>query len=186
MTTADPAQIVTFRLGDDLFAADIYSVERVLRHQQPTPVPNVPQWIEGVIEYQGRVVPVINLRARFELPTIAVASDTRILVFNADGDFVAATVDGVLEVAPVEAGKTAPPPPLFRGLAGEYLKGIVRRGDRLVIFLDVARLLSTSERLTLEHAAAELLAAGASADVPAAKAVLPQGGGRRATKAGRG
>jgi purine-binding chemotaxis protein CheW len=181
MTTADPAQIVTFRLGDDLFAADIYSVERVLRYQHPTAVPDVPGWIEGVIDYQGRVVPVINLRARFELPAVPLASDTRILVFNAGGEFVAATVDGVLEVAPVDAGTTAPPPPLFRGLAGQYLRGIVRRGERLVIFLDVGRLLSTSERLTLERAAHGAL--GASA----AEAVLPTAGtGRRAAKAGRG
>src|SRR6476619_2616082 len=63
------SKIVTFRLGDDLFAADIYSVERVLRYQQTTPVPNVPDWIDGVIDYQGRVVPLINLRNRFELPS---------------------------------------------------------------------------------------------------------------------
>ena len=62
------SQIVTFRLGDELFAADIFSVERVLRYTPPTPVPNVPAWIEGVIDYQGRVVSVINLRRRFELP----------------------------------------------------------------------------------------------------------------------
>ena len=68
MSTTDLAQIVTFRLNDDLFAADIYAVERVLRYQQATPVPNVPEWIEGVIDYQGRVVPVINMRLRFELP----------------------------------------------------------------------------------------------------------------------
>ncbi|HVD05770.1 MAG TPA: hypothetical protein VNB89_07130, partial [Gemmatimonadaceae bacterium] len=60
----------------------------------------------------------------------------------------------VLDVASLDAGKLAPPPPIFRGLAGEYLLGIVRREKRLVIFLDVARLLSTSERLVLERAAA--------------------------------
>ena len=67
MKTADRAQIVTFRLGDDLFAADINSVERVLRYKQPSPVPNVPEWIEGVIEYQKRVLPVVDLRARFSM-----------------------------------------------------------------------------------------------------------------------
>ena len=74
------SQIVTFRLGNELFAADIFSVERVLRYTLPTPVPNVPAWIEGVIEYQGRVVPVINLRKRFELPAAPVPADARILV----------------------------------------------------------------------------------------------------------
>jgi purine-binding chemotaxis protein CheW len=150
MSTAELSQIVTFRLGDDLFAADIYSVERVLRYQAPTQIPNVPDWIDGVIDYQGRVVPVISLRRRFELAVAPVANDTRILVLNAGGEWIAAVVDAVLEVAALEHSSVQPPPPLFRGLAGEYLKGIARRGERLVIFLDVERLLSTSDRLHLE------------------------------------
>jgi purine-binding chemotaxis protein CheW len=171
MKTADHAQIVSFRLGDDHFAADIFAVERVLRYQPPTAVPNVPAWIEGVIDYQGRVVPVINLRARFEMETVPVGSETRILVFNTGGDFVAATVDAVVEVAPLTQAQLAPPPPLFRGLAGEYLRGVIRRGERLVIFLDVARLLSTSERLSLQEAGE---ASGVEATaVRAEDAVLP-------------
>lgn len=167
MSTADLSQIVTFRLGDDLFAADIFSVERVLRYQPPTSIPNVPDWIEGVIDYQGRVVPVISLRRRFELPAVAAANETRILVLNAGGEWIAAIVDGVLEVAALDPGSLQPPPPLFRGLAGEYLRGIARRGERLVIFLDVERLLSTSERLRLESAQEEraLAAAGAASSV---------------------
>ena len=176
MKTADHAQIVTFRLGDDLFAADINSVERVLRHQQPSPVPNVPEWIEGVIEYQKRVLPVVDLRARFAMERAPVSSETRILVFNGGGEFVAVTVDAVLEVAALDPAQLAPPPALFRGLAGEYLRGIVRRADRLVIFLDVERLLSTTERLALESAAS---AAAESAAVAADDAVLPGASGRR-------
>ena len=61
-------KLVTFRLGDDLFAADIFSVERVLRYTAPTSVPDMPAYIEGVIDYQGRVVPIVNLRRRFEMP----------------------------------------------------------------------------------------------------------------------
>ena len=168
MSTADLSQIVTFRLGDDLFAADIYSVERVLRYQAPTSIPNVPDWIEGVLDYQGRVVPVINLRRRFELPSAEIAADTRILVLNAGGEWIAAIVDAVLEVAGLADSAVQPPPPLFRGLAAEYLKGIARRGDRLVIFLDVERLLSTTDRLRLDTpapAAAEAVLPGASPQV---------------------
>lgn len=145
------SKIVTFALGDDQFAADIFSVERVLRYQQPRAIPNVPAWIEGVIEYQGRVVPVINLRARFEMPRNEVHGGTRILVFQAAGEWIGAVVDAVVEVAPMERGTLSPPPPLFRGLAGEYLLGILRRKERLVIVLDVARLLSSNERLVLEQ-----------------------------------
>lgn len=150
------AKIVTFALGDDYFAADIFSVERVLRYQQPRAIPNVPAWIEGVIEYQGRVVPVIHLRARFEMPQNAVHSGTRILIFQAAGEWIGAVVDAVVEVAPMDHAAMSPPPPLFRGLAGEYLVGILRKANRLVIVLDVARLLSSNERLVLEQVREEV------------------------------
>ncbi len=153
MITADSTQIVTFRLGGDLFAADIFAVERVLRYQLPSPVPNTPAWIEGVLEYRGRVVPVINLRRRFELPAGEVTGETRAIVLNIAGDFVAAIVDAVLDVSVLEPARLAPPPPLFRGLSGQFLKGIVRRADRLVMLLDVERLLSSSERIALQAAA---------------------------------
>ena len=149
------SQIVTFRLGDELFAADIFAVERVLRYTQPTPVPNVPSWIEGVIDYQGRVVPVINLRRRFELPDAPVPSDGRILVLTVEDEWVAATVDGVLDVSALDPSRIAPPPSLFRGLAASYIRGVVRRNDRLVVFLDVPRLFSADERIVLEPATAE-------------------------------
>jgi len=149
------SQIVTFRLGEELFAADIFSVERVLRYTAPTPVPNVPEWIEGVIDYQGRVVPVINLRRRFEMSNAPVASDARILVLTVDGEWVAATVDGVLDVSALDGSRLAPPPPLFKGLAASYVRGVVRRGERLVVFLDVPNLFATEERIVLDRPSEE-------------------------------
>ena len=153
-------KLVTFRLGEDLFAADIYSVERVLRYTTPTPVPDMPAYIEGVMDYQGRVVPIVNLRLRFELPAGAVASETRTLVLNVAGEWIGVVVDGVTEVASYDKAAVAPPPKLFRGLSAEYLKGIVRRDERLVIFLDVDQLLSSNERISLQEAGARELAHG--------------------------
>jgi purine-binding chemotaxis protein CheW len=151
MSTGTPVvQMVTFRLGGDLFAADIHGVERVLRRQEPTPVPNVPDWIIGVIEYQKRVVPVIDLRARFEMDATQATNETRVLVFNAEDQWIAGVVDAVLDVAAMDKASVQPPPPLFRGLAGEYLKGIVRRDNKLVMLLDVTKLLTATERLALE------------------------------------
>ena len=68
--TTETNKLVTFRLGEDYFAADIFAVERVLRYAVPTPVPDMPAYIEGVLDYQGRVMPVVNLRLRFELPKV--------------------------------------------------------------------------------------------------------------------
>ena len=157
-TLAD--KLVTFRLGDDHFAADVQAVERVLRYAAPTSVPDMPDYIEGVMDYQGRVVPLVNLRSRFELPTVPTGSETRTLILNVSGEWIGVVVDSVTEVAPFDPATVAPPPKLFRGLAGEYLKGIVRHGDKHVIYLDVEQLLSTTERIALQQAGTEALANG--------------------------
>jgi purine-binding chemotaxis protein CheW len=158
MSTVAADKLVTFRLGDDHFAADIFSVERVLRYAAVTPVPDMPSYIEGVIDYQKRVVPIVNLRRRFELPDMEVNSQTRILVLNVAGEWIGCVVDSVTEVASFDRAAVAPPPKLFRGLAGEYLKGIIRRGEKLVIFLDVDQLLSSTDRIALQLSGAEALA----------------------------
>lgn len=158
--TADADKLVTFRLGEDHFAADIFAVERVLRYVPPTPVPDMPAYIEGVIDYQGRVVPIVNLRLRFELPAAPPAPETRTLVLNVASEWVGIVVDAVTEVAAFDRAAVAPPPALFRGLAAEYLKGIIRRGSRLVIFLDVEQLLSSTELIALQEAGARELAHG--------------------------
>ncbi|MBA3561013.1 MAG: purine-binding chemotaxis protein CheW [Gemmatimonadaceae bacterium] len=158
MSAAALRQLVTFRLGADHFAADIYAVERVLRYEQPTAIPNTPRWIEGVIDYQNEVVPVISLRRRFELELVEAKLETRILVFNTSQGWIGAVVDAVLEVITVAAEQLAPPPKLFRGLSAEYLLGLVRREKRLVVCLDVTRLLTAEEQMALQDVKTESLA----------------------------
>ena len=160
MTTAAADKLVMFRLGDDHFAADIVAVERVLRYATPTSVPDMPAYIEGVMDYQGRVVPVVNLRRRFELPAAPSGVETRILVLNVSGEWIGVVVDGVTEVAAFDRSSLSAPPKLFRGLAREYVKGIIRRGERLLIYLDVEYLLSSTERIALQDAGAKELAHG--------------------------
>jgi purine-binding chemotaxis protein CheW len=150
--TAAIDKIVIFRLGEDLFAAGVQSVERVLRYERARPLPDVPPWVDGVIEYRSSVVPRLDLRRRFELADSGTGPGTRVLVLNSGGGWVAVVVDAVLEVAAYEPSQLSAPPALFRGLAGEYLRGLVRHGERLVVLLDVDRLLSASERLRLEQA----------------------------------
>ena len=152
-TTTDALQIVTFAIAGDLFATDIFSVERVLRFAPPRPVPNTPAWLLGVIDYQDRVVPVLDLRARFELPAAEATATTRILVFDVDGQWIGALVDSVQEVATVARADVEPPPPLFRGLTKEYLTGLLRRAHGVVVVLDVRKLFTSQERLVLEQAA---------------------------------
>jgi purine-binding chemotaxis protein CheW len=150
---AGPQQLVTFSVAGDDFATDIFSVERVLRYVPPRPVPNTPEWLLGVIDYQGRVVPVLDMRRRFELPPGKPGTQTRTIVFVVDGQWVAAVVDSVREVATVARSDIEPPPPIFRGLTREYLTGLFRGPNSVVIVLDASRLLTSQERLVLEAAA---------------------------------
>ncbi len=165
MTSQGPAaakggqrtQLVTFHVGDDQFAADIFSVERVLRFSPPRQIPNVPAWIEGVIDYGGRVVPVIDLRARFELAAAAHRETARILVVVAGEDWIGAIVDSVNEVLTVTNDMLSPPPAIFKGLAKQYLRALVRpktEDGPVIVVLDVALLLTARERIVLEQAVA--------------------------------
>ncbi|HVT41043.1 MAG TPA: chemotaxis protein CheW [Gemmatimonadaceae bacterium] len=155
---AERTQLVTFRVGDDRFAADIFSVERVLRFTASRQIPNVPAWLEGVIDYGGRVVPVVDLRARFELPAAASRETARILiVVVAENDWIAVIVDGVDDVTTVSADQLEPPPPIFRGLAKQYLRALVRpsrEAESVMVVLDLTQLLGTRERIVLEQAMA--------------------------------
>ena len=147
-------QLVTFRVGSELYAADVFSVERVLRYTVPRPIPNVPAWLDGVIDYGGRAVPVIDLRTRFDLPTSTNRDQARILVFTSGTDRVAATVDTVDEVASVETRALEEPPAIFRGLARQYLRALVRRGEDVIVVLDVAQILNSRERIVVDQAVA--------------------------------
>jgi purine-binding chemotaxis protein CheW len=156
-------QLVTFRVGEELFAADVMSVERVLRYTAPRPIPNVPAWLEGVIDYGGRVVPVIDMRARFELGAATRRESARILIVVAGDDWIGAIVDGVDEVLSVPSDRLASPPAFFKGLAKSYLRAIVRPESEdgpVIVVLDAAQLLTARERIVLEQAVADATANG--------------------------
>ena len=154
MTAVSAQQLVIFRLGEDQFAVDIFAVERVLRYRAPAIVPNLPPWIDGVIEHGERVVPLIDLRTRFGMPRLSPRPEHRILVLAVGEDLLGVTVDSVHEVMSVAPEDIAAPPPLFRGLNADYLRGLVYGEGSLIIFLDVARVLTSSELLELTQAAA--------------------------------
>lgn len=158
----DLPQIVTFSLGGELYAADVTTVERVLLYTEPSPVPGVPEWMRGVIDYGRRMVPVLDLRARLELAPEPASASTRIIIFVADGQWVGAIVDAVLDVRGVDPSTLEPPPPLVRGLAAEFLRGLTRRGDRVVVVIEAARLLAATDHAIITHALAAATGAGVS------------------------
>lgn len=148
-STTDTTRLVTFRIGGHLFAAGISSVQRVLRYEQPRSLPDLPEWVDGVVDYQGDVVPVIDMRKRFGLPAETPGPSARLLVCASAGGSAALLVDAVLDVKPVAPADVLDPPALFRGLSGEYLRGLTRRNEDLVVVLDVGTLLTSHAPLQL-------------------------------------
>ena len=143
-------RLVTFRLGEHLFAADIQAVQRVLRYELPRALPDMPAWMEGVVDYQGTMVPVIDMRRRFGLTASAPGQQARLMVCTAPGGLAAMMVDAVLDVKPVQPADLMEPPALFRGLASEYLKALTRRQGQLVVVLDVEVLLASQAPLSFQ------------------------------------
>lgn len=144
----DLVQLVVFGVGGQQFACNIFQVERILRWEQPTPLPKAPDFLEGVIPYQEGTVPVIDLRKRLGVAA-NVREDTRVMVLETEHGRVAAVVDAVLEVRKVNAGDVTPPTGVVKGLAAEFISGLVRSGKTTLVVLAVGRLLSSAERIAL-------------------------------------
>ncbi|HET9152005.1 MAG TPA: chemotaxis protein CheW [Gemmatimonadales bacterium] len=153
MTSGDDVQLVTFRVGTQEFAFDILQVERILRYAQPAGVPRAPAFLEGVLPFEGGVLPVVDLRKRLEAPA-SVADETRVIVIGLEGERVGVVVDAVHEVLRVDAGVIAAPPAIVRGLAAEYITGVANLDGRAVVLLNARRLFTSAERLALQQAEA--------------------------------
>ncbi|MBI5491376.1 MAG: chemotaxis protein CheW [Deltaproteobacteria bacterium] len=139
-------QLVTFRLGNEEFSLDILRVQEIIRHMDLTRVPRTPEFVDGVINLRGRVIPVLDLRKRFGLPADEKTNDTRIIVVDVDDRTVGLKVDAVSEVLRLPSDTVEPPPAIVTGAESEYIKGVGKLDGRLLILLDVAKILSRTER----------------------------------------
>lgn len=146
-------QLVTFRLGKEEFSLDILQVQEIIRHMELTRVPKTPDFVEGVINLRGKVIPVLDLRRRFGLGTDERTNDTRIIVVEVDNKTVGLKVDAVSEVLRLPADRVEAPPEIVTGVESEYIKGVGKLDGRLLILLDVEKVLSKNEKDALTAAA---------------------------------
>src|SRR5438309_4114608 len=124
MTGGDDVQLVTFRVGGQDFAFNIFQVERILRYDAPAPLPKAPDFLEGILQYQGTAVPLIDLRKRLGVPA-PLREETRIVVLQWDGSKLGIVVDAVTEVLQLLAIEVTAPPTIVKGLAAEYITGLI-------------------------------------------------------------
>ena len=150
----DEQQLVVFQLGAELYGVEIARVHEIIRLQAVTRVPHAPAFVEGVINLRGKVIPVVDLRRRFGLPLAEHTRASRIVVVEIGDQVVGIVVDGVSEVLRVNHATIEPPSPVVAGVDSDYLHGIAKLPDRLVILLNLDRVLARDERRALEVATA--------------------------------
>ncbi|GIV61228.1 MAG: chemotaxis protein CheW [Rhodothermaceae bacterium] len=141
----DLLQLVSFVIENEEFGIDILNVQEIIRPVAITRVPNAPPFVEGVINLRGRIVPVVDLRKRFNLPPRPMDKNTRIVVVEMDGKVIGFMMDAVREVIRVSRDVIEPPPELTLGIDTHYISGVAKLDDRLLILLELEEVLSAEE-----------------------------------------
>ncbi len=142
-------KVVVFNIGDEEYAAEINQVERILEFEKITRIPDAPEFLKGVINYQDKIVPVIDLKVRFNLPETSIKEESKIIIAKHDEGDVGLIIDGVSQVLDVPSESITPPPDIIAGIVKEYIKAIIKLDKRIVILLDLGRILSFNERKEL-------------------------------------
>lgn len=133
---------VLFELAGATYALRSDDVQQLEMVGDPTPVPNAPPYVDGVVSVRGHVIPAVSLRARFGFERVPTTARSRLVIVRAAGRTVGLVVDGAREFATIPAETIRPVPDGIAGLSGRYLRGIAQRGDRLVLVIDVPELLT--------------------------------------------
>jgi purine-binding chemotaxis protein CheW len=151
--TGEILQLVSFKIGNEEFGVNILNVQEINKMTQITKVPNAPEFVEGVINLRGRVIPVINLRTRLKLEKKESDKDTRIIVVDIEKNTVGFIVDGVSEVLRIPVSITEAPPEIVAGVDSEFIKSVGKLEDRLLILIDLDKILSNKEKVSLSAVA---------------------------------
>lgn len=150
-------QLVSFNIENEEYGIDILRVEEIIRIISITKIPNAPDFIEGVINLRGKVIPVIDLRTRLKRTKKSHDNNTRVIVVEVSGMTVGFIVDSVKEVLRIPKNITEPPPTLVSGLDSEYITAIGKLEDRLIILLDLDKVLDFNQKKELSEVQKEII-----------------------------
>ncbi len=142
-------QLVIFELGAEYFGIDISLVEGINKMLEITKIPQSPAYLEGITNLRGSVLPVIDLHVRFGMPSQERTNETRIMVANLDGVKVGMVVSAVSEVLTIDDSVIEPPPPMVSNINSEFITGVAKIDKRLVILLDLAKVLTVEEKMQI-------------------------------------
>lgn len=155
---AGDLHLVTFRIGSELFGVPISAVQEIVRVPAIARIPQAPDFVEGVINLRGRVITVVDLRKRMNQPINGGQSaggvwdrKSRILVIETEGRQVGAIVDEVTEVLKLSGERVEPAPPMVAGVSNQYINGVGKLADDLLILIDIDKILTANQLLALDE-----------------------------------
>jgi len=137
-------QLVVFRVGKEEYGLDIQEVKEIIKMQEITEIPNAPEFIEGVINLRGQITPVMDMRKRLNAEKEEIGKDTRIVIVETEGSNIGIIVDSVTGVIHMPERDISPPPV---GSENEFVKGVGKINDKLLILIDINKMLPNTEKM---------------------------------------
>jgi purine-binding chemotaxis protein CheW len=146
----DAQKYAVFKIGEEDFGVEINRVVEILSSQKVHSIPDLPDFLSGVIAVRGQIIPLLDLRKRFGI--ISSSKKELIIVIKYDNEKIGVLVDHVKEIISLGKDEITSPPAIFKGLKRKYLAGIGKKDDRVIIILNVDDLLTSQERIMLKEA----------------------------------
>jgi purine-binding chemotaxis protein CheW len=142
-------KVVIFKIEDEEYAADIMQIERILDYTEPTKIPEAPPFIKGIIKYQEKILPIIDLKTRMHLSQSTDGYEPKIIVVKNDDKYIGLIVDMVLEVIDISSKSIEETPEIIKCVLNKYVYGIVKLNERIIILLDTEKIISIDEMIEL-------------------------------------
>lgn len=146
-------QLVIFSINGEDFGIDINQVNSIEKMMEIFQVPNTPNFIEGLINLRGKVYTVLNLRKRFNLPARDFDDNTKIIIVNIDTSMIGFIVDEVKEIITFDDADLEATPDIIKGVNRRFLSGVAKKGEKIVLILDLSQVLSAEEELQVNSIA---------------------------------
>ncbi len=142
-------KILIFSINGEYYATNIMEVERILGYEKSTKIPDSPEFVEGVINYEGKILPVITLSKRFNLPLGEIKEESKIIVAKQGYSKIGIIVDFVSEVKDVKMDSVEDSPEIISGISKRYIKGLIKIDGRIIIYLNLSAILTEDEKIQI-------------------------------------
>ena len=148
-----PGEFLTFRLGSESYGIEILKVQEIRGYEAPTAIANAPAFIKGVINLRGHIVPIVDMRIKFNLEQVRYDAFTVVIILNIADRVVGIVVDGVSDVLTLAPGQVRPAPEFGAAFDTEYLVGLGAIEQRMLILIDIDKLMRSADMALMEQAA---------------------------------